>query len=53
MKKLFAISIFIILAFPAFSQIENTGVAVEELYVPVFNYDIMKFSRICFQRFPD
>jgi len=43
MKKLFAISIFIILAFPAFSQIENTGVAVEELYVPVFNYDIVNF----------
>lgn len=42
MKKLIFIFL-LLLSFRMFSQIENTGVAVEQLYLPIFNYEIVNF----------
>ncbi|MHC1738481.1 MAG: GWxTD domain-containing protein [Ignavibacteriaceae bacterium] len=43
MKKLFYLFAFLFLTVRMFPQIENTGVAVEQLYLPIFNYEIVNF----------
>ena len=44
MKKLLFIPILLLLCAKLVPQIEQTGIAVEELYVPIFNYEIVNFS---------